>query len=120
MSSPESEVAEFYRGRSVLVTGASGFMGKVLLEKLLYSCPDLRAIYILMRSKRNKTPEMRTEEMLKIPVSFLFHWFLVRRSAILVFPVCHVIFVYYFQRDHDHFIRFNRLFHHSKLLQSFS
>lgn len=68
MSSPESEVAEFYRGRSVLVTGASGFMGKVLLEKLLYSCPDLRAIYILMRSKRNKTPEMRTEEMLKIPL----------------------------------------------------
>ncbi|PNF28234.1 hypothetical protein B7P43_G07537 [Cryptotermes secundus] len=65
-----SEVAEFFRGRAVLVTGASGFMGKVLVEKLLYSCSDLRAIYILMRKKRNKAPEVRTEEMLKLP---LFH-----------------------------------------------
>jgi fatty acyl-CoA reductase len=73
MSSPQSEVAEFFRGRSVLLTGASGFMGKVLLEKMLYSCPDLRTVFILMRSKRSKTPEMRTEEMLKVPVSFRFH-----------------------------------------------
>jgi hypothetical protein len=85
MSSPDSEVAEFFRGRSIFVTGASGLMGKVLLEKLLYNCSDLGAIYILMRSKRNKTPEQRAEEMFKIPVSFLFHCFLVQRSAVLVF-----------------------------------
>jgi fatty acyl-CoA reductase len=85
MSSPDSEVAEFFRGRSVFVTGASGFMGKVLLEKLLYTCPDLHAIYILIRSKRSKTPEQRAEEMFKIPVSFRFHCFLVRRSVVLVF-----------------------------------
>jgi len=83
MSSPKSEVAEFFRGRSIFVTGASGFMGKVLMQKLLYSCPDLRAIYILMRSKRGKTPEQRAEEMFKVPVSFRFHCFLVRRSAFL-------------------------------------
>jgi hypothetical protein len=85
MSSPDSEVANFFRGRSIFVTGASGFMGKVLLEKLLYSCTDLRAIYILVRSKRGKTPEQRVEEMFKIPVSFRFHCFLVPRSAVLVF-----------------------------------
>jgi hypothetical protein len=66
-----SEIAEFFRGRCVLVTGASGFMGKVLVEKLLYSCSDLRAIYILVRRKRGKTPEARTEELLKLPVSKL-------------------------------------------------
>jgi fatty acyl-CoA reductase len=71
-----SEVAEFFRGRSVLVTGGTGFMGKVLVEKLLYSCSDLRAIYILMRPKRYKTPEVRTEEMLKLPVSMLTIWYL--------------------------------------------
>jgi len=86
MSSLDSQVAEFYRGRSVFVTGASGFMGKVLLEKLLYSCPDLRTIYILVRSKRSKTPEQRAEEMFKIPVSFRFHcFFFPRSSAVLVF-----------------------------------
>ena len=75
MSSPDSEVAEFFRGRTIFVTGASGFMGKVLVEKLLYSCPDLRTIYTLVRSKRGKTPEQRAEEMFKIPVSFRFHCF---------------------------------------------
>ena len=93
MSSPDSEVAEFFRGRSVFVTGASRFMGKVLLGKLLYRCSGLRAIYILMSSKRNKTPEQRAEEMFKIPVSFRFHCFLVRRSAVLVFlsPSCNFL-----------------------------
>jgi fatty acyl-CoA reductase len=71
MSLPESDVARFFRNRTVFVTGASGFMGKVLVEKLLYSCPDLRAIYILVRTKRNKTPEVRTQEMLKVPVRML-------------------------------------------------
>jgi fatty acyl-CoA reductase len=71
MTSAESEVAKFFRGRCVLVTGGSGFMGKVLVEKLLYSCPDLRAVYILLRTKRSKTPEVRMEEMLKIPVIIL-------------------------------------------------
>ncbi|KOB77187.1 putative fatty acyl-CoA reductase [Operophtera brumata] len=54
-----SEVNEWYRGRKVLVTGASGLMGKVLIEKLLYSVPDIGGIYALVRSKRGKTPETR-------------------------------------------------------------
>lgn len=83
MTSPESEVAKFFQGRSVLVTGASGFMGKVLVEKLLFSCPDLRAIYILLRTKRCKTPEVRVQEMLKIPVIVLTDSFSAQRSAVL-------------------------------------
>jgi nucleoside-diphosphate-sugar epimerase len=91
MVSPDSEVAQFFRGRSILVTGASGFMGKVLVEKLLYSCPDLRAIYILMRSKRGKTPELRTEEMLKIPVRFCCHGLLVRGLTVQSFCLVYII-----------------------------
>ncbi|XP_075229450.1 putative fatty acyl-CoA reductase CG5065 isoform X2 [Lycorma delicatula] len=63
-----SEVAQFYVGRSILVTGAYGFMGKVLLEKLLYACPDIKNIYIMVRPKRGKSIELRLEEMLKIPL----------------------------------------------------
>ncbi|CAF87360.1 unnamed protein product, partial [Tetraodon nigroviridis] len=29
-----ASVAQFYAGKSVLITGATGFMGKVLVEKL--------------------------------------------------------------------------------------
>ncbi|XP_041977375.1 putative fatty acyl-CoA reductase CG5065 [Aricia agestis] len=63
-----SEVNEWYRGRNVLVTGSSGLMGKVLIEKLLYSVPDIGCVYALVRSKRGKSPEARIEDMWKLPM----------------------------------------------------
>lgn len=73
MSSELSPVQEFYKGKTVFITGASGFMGKVLLEKLLYSCSELKQAIILMRPKREKTPEKRLEEMFKLPVSVFLY-----------------------------------------------
>ncbi|KAH0534419.1 putative fatty acyl-CoA reductase CG5065 isoform X1 [Cotesia glomerata] len=63
-----SPIQKFYSGKTIFVTGASGFMGKVLLEKLLYRCSDLTRIYILLRAKRGRSPEMRLDDMLKLPV----------------------------------------------------
>jgi fatty acyl-CoA reductase len=45
-------------------------MGKVLLEKLLYSCVDIKEILILMRPKKGKSAEERVAEMTKLPVCF--------------------------------------------------
>lgn len=45
-------IAEFYGGKNILITGATGFMGKVLVEKLLRDCGDVKCIYILVRMKR--------------------------------------------------------------------
>lgn len=59
---------EWYKGRSVFITGATGFMGKVLIEKLLYSYADMKNIYILIRSKRGRSIEQRIEDMWKLPV----------------------------------------------------
>ncbi|CAG0913699.1 unnamed protein product [Notodromas monacha] len=59
-----SQIASFYRNRSVLITGATGFMGKVLVEKLLRSCPDIGKIYLLMRPKRGQEPYDRVKELL--------------------------------------------------------
>ncbi|CAO1382963.1 unnamed protein product [Diamesa tonsa] len=64
----ENSIQQFYNGKSVFITGASGFMGKVLLEKLLYSCPGLKKIYILMRAKRGKSGEQRVEEFSSLPL----------------------------------------------------
>ncbi|XP_065369886.1 putative fatty acyl-CoA reductase CG5065 isoform X2 [Calliphora vicina] len=61
-------VQEYYKGKTVFITGASGFMGKVLLEKLLYSCHELKEIIIICRPKRGKTPESRLEDMFKLPI----------------------------------------------------
>lgn len=64
-----SEIQSFYKGKVIFVTGGTGLMGKVLIEKLLYSCSDLNKIYVLIRPKRGRTPEMRVDEMFKLLVS---------------------------------------------------
>ncbi|KAJ8938151.1 hypothetical protein NQ318_007011, partial [Aromia moschata] len=69
MSESKSPVVDWYKGRSVFVTGATGFMGKVMVEKLLYACPGIKCVYILIRSKRGKAPQQRIEDMWKLAVS---------------------------------------------------
>ncbi|XP_062707716.1 putative fatty acyl-CoA reductase CG5065 [Aedes albopictus] len=61
-------VQKWYAGKTIFVTGGSGFMGKVLLEKLLYACSEIRTIYVLIRPKRGKVPQARLEEWFKLPV----------------------------------------------------
>lgn len=64
-----SPVQSYYKGKTIFITGASGFMGKVLVEKLLYSCSELKEILVLVRPKKGKVPESRLEDMFKLPVS---------------------------------------------------
>ncbi|XP_046975938.1 putative fatty acyl-CoA reductase CG5065 [Vanessa cardui] len=58
---PSIGVAEYYAGKSIFITGATGFMGKVLVEKLLRSCKDLKKIYILIRKKKGQSAESRLD-----------------------------------------------------------
>jgi nucleoside-diphosphate-sugar epimerase len=67
-----TEVQEFYRGANVLITGGTGFMGKVLMEKLLRSCPHLSNIYVLIRNKKGKDAETRLEDIFNDPVCTTF------------------------------------------------
>lgn len=64
----ESEISKFYSGQKILITGVSGFVGKVLLWKLLHSCPTIDTIYILIRSKRGKNINSRAEDIFKYPI----------------------------------------------------
>ena len=52
-------VSQFYSEKCIFITGATGFMGKVLLNKLLRSCPMLESIYVLIRPKRDELPQGR-------------------------------------------------------------
>lgn len=63
-------IKSFYRNTNILLTGGTGFVGKVLLEKLLRSCENLCHIYVLLRSKRGLSSEQRYKELIQNPVSF--------------------------------------------------
>ncbi|XP_069037556.1 fatty acyl-CoA reductase 1 isoform X2 [Lepisosteus oculatus] len=56
-------IPKYYEGKNVLITGATGFMGKVLLEKLLRSCPAVNAVYVLVRQKAGQAPKARIDDM---------------------------------------------------------
>lgn len=62
-------IPEYYTGKNVLITGATGFMGKVLLEKLLRSCPGIRTVYVLVRPKAGQSPSARVADMISCRVS---------------------------------------------------
>lgn len=69
----ESEVSiptvrEFYENAVVFITGGTGFVGKVLVEKLLRTY-QVKSIYLLIREKDNMNAEERLEKYLTESVS---------------------------------------------------
>ncbi|KAJ8916668.1 hypothetical protein NQ315_000313 [Exocentrus adspersus] len=61
-------IPEYFAGKTVFMTGATGFIGKVLVEKLLRSCPDVAKIYVLTRAKKGKSVEERIARMFELPL----------------------------------------------------
>ena len=50
-----TSISDFYEGKHVLVFGSTTFPGKVLLEKLLRSCPNIEKIYCPILTTQNKS-----------------------------------------------------------------
>lgn len=73
----ESSIPAFYAGKSVFITGGTGFMGKILVEKLLWSCPDIREIFLLMRPKKGVNINDRIKNMITLPVSAYYAYYCV-------------------------------------------
>ena len=49
------QIKELYKGKTIFLSGTTGFIGKVVLEKLLRSTPDVKRIYIMVRTKKTMT-----------------------------------------------------------------
>ncbi|KAJ8956235.1 hypothetical protein NQ318_014966 [Aromia moschata] len=58
-------VRDFYSGKNIFITGASGFLGICLLEKILRTIPEHGNIYLLLRPKRGKEIAERLEDIKK-------------------------------------------------------
>jgi long-chain acyl-CoA synthetase len=56
---PELDVARTLAGRTLLVTGATGFVGKVALSMLLHRYPDVGRVFVLVRPGAGGTAVQR-------------------------------------------------------------
>ena len=49
-----SEIVTYLRGKTLLITGATGFLAKAVVEKILRCAPDVGRIYLVVRARRRK------------------------------------------------------------------
>jgi len=54
--------SETFRRHEILILGANGFLGKVLLATLLYRFPDCGRVHLLLRERRRQSAEERFEK----------------------------------------------------------
>jgi fatty acyl-CoA reductase len=61
-------IADALKGKTILVTGSTGFLGKSIVEKCLRSIPDIGRINLAIRSSaRRPAPERLEREVLSSP-----------------------------------------------------
>ncbi|EFA05205.1 fatty acyl-CoA reductase 1 [Tribolium castaneum] len=60
--SETNRISQLFKDQNILITGATGFLGKVLVEKFL-RCTEVKKLYLLVRSKKGKNPQERLDEL---------------------------------------------------------
>ena len=63
-----NSIEEFYADNAILLIGATGFVGKGLLEKIMRVYSRIAAIFILLRPKKDQTIEQRFKKLIDDPV----------------------------------------------------
>nr|KAG5699145.1 hypothetical protein BaRGS_014444 [Batillaria attramentaria] len=90
-SSERMSISAFFRGKNIFITGVTGFMGKVLLEKLLRSCPDVGTVYVLVRPKKGVQPQDRIKQIMDMVFLFGNGWNPQRARKLGQFLLCMVM-----------------------------
>ncbi|ENN72829.1 fatty acyl-CoA reductase wat [Dendroctonus ponderosae] len=62
-----TEIQQFYRNETVFLTGATGFLGKLMLEKVLRALP-VKKVFLLIRTKKNVAPSARLQAIFESPI----------------------------------------------------
>ena len=48
----ENRIYSFYEGKSVLLTGVTGLLGKVILERVMNTLSGVKKVYVLIRAAK--------------------------------------------------------------------
>lgn len=54
-----TSILQTLQGKNIFLTGATGFVGKVILEKILRSIPTIAGLYVLVRPRKGSTADER-------------------------------------------------------------
>lgn len=87
---PPKSIGEMTADSCVFLTGATGFVGGCLLERICKLEPGPARVYVLVRRKLGVDPRNRLEKMLSSPVS----WFILLFYVLLVCLVVAMDVVY--------------------------
>jgi len=55
-------IREFYEGKTIFLTGTTGFVGKVVLEKIIRSLGNFKKLFVMVRAKKNMSVRERFEK----------------------------------------------------------
>lgn len=78
-------VCQAFAGRTVLLTGVTGFVGSLVLEQLLRTCPDVHKVFVIARQKHSIPGPDRVHHMLRSHP--LFHLVKPRMQSVNGTPV---------------------------------
>ena len=84
----------FYEGKTILITGSTGFVGKVILEKVLRSFSNVKTIYISINGSKGeeydiykkKIKDSQIFDQLKIELG-IKGWKKILKNKIVVLPL---------------------------------
>ena len=60
-----ANIEDYFTGKKILVTGATGLVGRVLVEKLLRDLPQIGRLYVLIRPRRRGEKILSAQERLQ-------------------------------------------------------
>lgn len=73
MSELETDrITPYFDGKIIFITGGTGFLGKVLVEKFLRCLPNIGGLWLLVRPKKGVDPQERLKNLFDNAVSSYF------------------------------------------------
>ena len=57
-------ILQFYEGKTIFLTGATGFVGKVVLEKIIRVMPNIKKLFVMIRAKKNMSLQQRFDNQI--------------------------------------------------------
>lgn len=94
-------VAEFYRGKTVAITGGTGSLGQAIIEKLLRCAPEVKKIILLIRKKKEVEPSERLAAYIENEVG-VFHIYCTGNFVLLFSSI--MIHIFFLEKNMLQFI----------------